>query len=101
MLHAQARATPDIVDSQIRAKAKALCVEDGFDPDQGVTHAYGDDFTAEEWDSRRTSNLEIPFQSVVSPMWKLYRARALIELSQLQKVLETSNNVVFFRRSDV
>ena len=33
MLHAQARATPDIVDSQIRAKAKALCVEDGFDPD--------------------------------------------------------------------
>jgi hypothetical protein len=89
------------MDNQIRAKAKALCVEDGFDPDQDVTHAYGDDFTAEEWDSRWTSNLEIPFQSVVSPMWRLYRARAFIELPQLQKVLETSNNVVFFSRSNV
>ncbi|ANY83351.1 hypothetical protein BB934_34180 (plasmid) [Microvirga ossetica] len=101
MLRAQARATPDIMDNQIRAKAKALCVEDGFDPDLNVTHAYGDDFTAQEWDSWWTSNLEIPFQSVVSPMWRLYRAHAFIELSQLQKVLGTTDNVVFFRRSNV
>jgi hypothetical protein len=101
MLRAQARATPDIMDNQIRAKAKALCVEDGFDPDLNVTHAYGDDFTAQEWDSWWTSNPEIPFQEVVSPMWRLYRAHAFIELSQLQKVLDTTDNVVFFRRSNV
>ena len=101
MLRAQARTTPDIMDNQIRAKAKALCVEDGFDPDLNVTHAYGDDFTAQEWDSWWTSNPEIPFQEVVSPMWRLYRAHAFIELSQLQKVLDTTDNVVFFRRSNV
>ena len=50
MLHPQARATSDIMDHQIRARAKALCVEDGFDPDLNVTHAYGDDFTAQEWE---------------------------------------------------
>ena len=52
MLHAHARATSDIMDNQIRAKAKALCVEDGFDPDHEVTRAYGDDFTGQEWNSR-------------------------------------------------
>ena len=101
MLRAQARATPDIMDNQIRAKAKALCVEDGFDPDLNVTHAYGDDFTAQEWDSWWTSNPGVPFQEVISPMWRLYRAHAFIELSQLQEVLATCDNVVFFRRRNV
>jgi hypothetical protein len=34
-------------------------------------------------------------------MWRLYRAHAFVELSQLQKVVETSDNVVFFRRGNV
>ena len=101
MLHPQARATSDIMDHQIRARAKALCVEDGFDPDHEVTHAYGDDFTGQEWNSWWTSNPEVPFQEVVSPMWRLYRAHAFMELSQLQRVVETSDNVVFFRRGNV
>jgi hypothetical protein len=101
MLYARAQETSDIMDSQIRARAKALCIDDGFDPDLSVTHAYGDDFTAQEWDAWWTSNPEVSFQEVVSPMWRLYRAHAFIELSQLQKVLETSDNVVFFRRSNV
>ena len=101
MLHPQARATSDIMDHQIRAKAKALCVEDGFDPDQNVTHAYGDDFTGQEWNSWWTSNPEVPFQEVVSPMWRLYRAHAFVELSQLQKLIENSDNVVPLRRRNV
>jgi hypothetical protein len=56
-------------------KAKALCVDDGFDPAQNVPHVYGDDFTALEWESWWTSDPAIPFQSVVSPMWRLSRAR--------------------------
>ena len=101
MLRAQARATPDIMDSQIRAKAKALCVEDGFDPDHEVTHAYGDDFTGQEWNSWWTSNPEIPFQEVVSPMWRLYRAHAFVDLSQLQELVESSDNVVPLRRPNI
>jgi hypothetical protein len=101
MLYARVQETADIMDSQIRARAKALCVDDGFDPDLSVTHAYGDDFTAHEWDSWWTSNQEVPFQEMVSPMWRLYRAHAFIELSQLQKVVETSGNVVFFSRGNV
>jgi hypothetical protein len=101
MLYARARETADIMDSQIRARAKALCVDDGFDPDLIVTHAYGDDFTAQEWDSWWASNPEVPFQEMTSPMWRLYRAHAFIELSQLQKVVETSGNVVFFSRGNV
>jgi hypothetical protein len=101
MLYARAQETADIMDSQIRARAKALCVDDGFDPDLSVTHAYGDDFTAQEWDSWWTSNPEVPFQEVTSPMWRLYRAHAFIELSHLQKVVETSDNVVFFSRGNV
>jgi hypothetical protein len=101
MLYARAQETADIMDSQIRAKAKALCVDDGFDPDLIVTHAYGDDFTAQEWDAWWTSNPEVPFQEMVSPMWRLYRAHAFIELSQLQKVVETRDNVVFFSRGNV
>ena len=101
MLHPQARATSDIMDHQIRAKAKALCVEDGFDPDQNVTHAYGDDFTGQEWNSWWTSNPEIPFQEVVSPMWRLYRAHAFVELSQLQELIENTDNVVPLRRRNV
>ena len=101
MLYARAQETSDVMDNQIRARAKALCVDDGFDPDLIVTHAYGDDFTAQEWDDWWTSNPEVPFQEVVSPMWRLYRAHAFMELSQLQKVLETSANVVFFRRRNV
>ncbi|UVF19248.1 hypothetical protein HPT29_022905 [Microvirga terrae] len=99
MLYARPQETSDLVDSQIRVRAKALCVDDGFDPDLTVTHAYGDDFTAQEWDSRWTSNPEVPFQEVVSPMWRLYGAHAFIELSQLRKVVEMSDNVVFFGRS--
>lgn len=60
MLYARAQETSDIMDSQIRARAKALCVDDGFDPDLIVTHAYGDDFTAQEWDDWWTSNPEAP-----------------------------------------
>ena len=101
MLHPQARATSDIMDHQIRARAKALCVEDGFDPDQNVTHAYGDDFTGQEWNSWWTSNPEVPFQEVVSPMWRLYRAHAFVELSQLQELIENTDNVVPLRRRNV
>jgi hypothetical protein len=101
MLYAWAQETADIMDSQIRARAKALCVDDGFDPDLSVTHAYGDDFTVQEWEAWWTSNPEVPFQEMVSPMWRLYRAHAFMELSQLQRVVETSDNVVFFRRGNV
>jgi hypothetical protein len=101
MLYARAQETADIMDSQIRARAKALCVEDGFDPDLIVTHAYGDDFTAQEWDAWWTSNPELSFQEIGSPMWRLYRAHAFMELSHLQKAVETSDNVVFFRRGNV
>lgn len=88
MLYAQAQETADFMNSQIRARAKALCVEDGFDPDLVVTHAYGDDLTAQEWESCWTSNPDHPFQEMASPMWRLYRAHAFMELSQLQKVVE-------------
>jgi hypothetical protein len=98
MVHSGARATACVTNDEIEAKAKALCVDDGFDPAQNVTHAYGDDFTAQEWESWWTSNPAIPFQSVVSPMWRLYRARAISELLCLRKVVETSDNVVPFRR---
>ena len=98
MLYAQTQVTSDIMDSQIRARAKALCIDDGFDPELMVTHAYGDDFTAQEWDSWWASNPDVPFQEVLNPMWRLYRPHAFIELSQLQKVVEANDNVVFFGR---
>ncbi|WP_114947369.1 hypothetical protein [Microvirga calopogonii] len=101
MLYARTQVTSGIMDSQIRARAKALCVDDGFDPDLIVTHTYGDDFTAQEWDDWWTSSPDVPFQEVVSPMWRLYRAHAFMELAQLQKVIETSDNVVFLRRGNV
>ena len=97
-MYARAQGTADIMDSQIRARAKALCVDDGFDPDLRVTHAYGDDFTAQEWKYWWTSNTAISGQPVASPMWRLYRARAVIELLRLQKVIEYSGNVVPLRR---
>jgi hypothetical protein len=31
-------------------------------------------------------------------MWRLYRARAVVELARLQKVVKYSGNVVPFRR---
>ena len=34
-------------------------------------------------------------------MWRLYRAHAFMELSHLQKAVESSANVVFFRRGNV
>ena len=98
MLHSRARATSRVINDEIEAKAKALCANDGLDPDQHVTHAYGDDFTAQEWEYRWTSNTAISAQPVISPMWRLYRARAVIELARLQKVVEYSGNVVPFRR---
>ena len=101
MLHSRARTTSRLTNDEIAAKAKALCVDDGFDPDHNVTHAYGDDFTVQEWEYWWTSNTAISAQPVVSPMWRLYRAHAFIELSQLQKVVETSDNVVFFSRGNV
>jgi hypothetical protein len=98
MLHSRARATSHVANNEIEAKAKALCADDGLDPDQNVMHAYGDDFTAQEWEYRWTSNTAISGQPVVSPIWRLYRARAVIELLRLQKVVEYSSNVVPFRR---
>jgi hypothetical protein len=32
-------------------KAKALYADDSLEPDQHVTHAYGDDFTAQEMEA--------------------------------------------------
>ena len=94
----RARAISRVTNSEIEAKAKALCADDGLDPDQNVTHAYGDDFTVQEWEYQWTSNTAISAQPVASPMWRLYRARAVIELSRLQKVVEYIGNVVPFRR---
>ncbi len=87
MLHSRARAASRVTNDKIEAKAKALCANDGLDPDQNVTHAYGDDFTAQEWEHRWTSNTAIPVQPVVSPMWRLYRARAVVALAHLQRVV--------------
>ena len=101
MLHSRARTASHVTNDAIDARAKALCSSDGHDPERCVTHAYGDDFTPQEWKYRWTSNTAISARPVVSPMWRLYRAHAFIELSQLQKVLETSDNVVFLRRSNV
>jgi hypothetical protein len=98
MWHSRARAISRVTNNEIEAKAKALCADDGLDPDQTVTHAYGDDFTVQEWEYQWTSNTAISGQPVVSPMWRLYRARAVIELSRLQKVVEYIGNVVPFRR---
>jgi hypothetical protein len=98
MLHARARAASRPTESEIEAKAKALCAEDGIEPDLEVTHAYGDDFTVQEWEYRWTSNLAISGEPVVSPIWRLYRARAVIELSQVQKAVAYGSNVIPFRR---
>ena len=98
MLLSRARAISRVTNDEIEAKAKALCAGDGLDPDRNVTHAYGDDFTVQEWEYRWTSNTAITCKPVVSPMWRLYRARAIVELSRQQKVVEYSGNVVPFRR---
>jgi hypothetical protein len=98
MLHARARATSRGMDTEIEAKAKALCADTGLDPDETVMHAYGDDFTALEWQYRWTSDTAISGQPVISPMWRLYRARAVIELSRLRKAVEIGGNVIPFRR---
>ena len=98
MLHARARAASRPTNSEIEAKAKALCAADGLDPDQDVAHAYGDDFTVQEWEYRWTSNIAISGELVVSPIWKLYRARAVAELSRVQKAVSYSGNVIPFRR---
>ena len=98
MLHARARATSHVMDNEIEAKAKALCADAGCDPGETVMHAYGDDFTVLEWQYRWTSNTAISGQPVLSPMWRLYRARAVIELSRLPKAVEIGGNVIPFRR---
>ena len=98
MSHAIARATARITNDEIDAKAKALCADDGLDPDQDVTHAYGDDFTVQEWKYRWTSNMAVSGRPVVSPIWRLYRARAAVELSRRREVVVYSGNVVPFRR---
>jgi hypothetical protein len=98
MLHPRARARSRGTNDEIEAKARALCADDGLDPGQNVTYAYGDDFTIQEWEYRWTSNTAISGQPVVSPMWRLYRARAAVELARLQKVVKYSGNVVPFRR---
>jgi hypothetical protein len=98
MLHARARATSRVMDTEIEAKAKAHCADAGLDPDETVMHAYGDDFTALEWQYRWTSDPAISGQPVISPMWRLYRARAVIELSRLRKAVEIGGNVIPFRR---
>jgi hypothetical protein len=48
VLHSRAPATSRVTNDGIDAKAKALCADDSLEPDQHVTHAYGDDFTAQE-----------------------------------------------------
>jgi hypothetical protein len=98
MWRSRVQATARVTNAEIEAKAKVFCAADGLDPDLNVTHAYGDDFTAQEWEYRWTANTAISGQPVVSPLWRLYRARAVIELSRLQKVVEYSGNVVPFRR---
>ena len=98
MLHATARAASRATDSEIEAKAKALCAKDGHDPDLNVTHAYGDDFTVQEWVYRWSSNTAISGAPVVSPIWRLYRARAVVELSHAEKAVAYSDNVIPFRR---
>ena len=82
------------MDSEIEAKAKALCADAGLDPGETVMHAYGDDFTVLEWQYRWTSNTAISGQPMISPMWRLYRARAVIELSRLRKTVEIGGNVI-------
>ena len=52
MLNARAQATSHVMDSEIEAKAKALCADAGRDPGETVMHAYGDDFTVLEWQYR-------------------------------------------------
>ena len=100
MLHPRARATSRRTNDEIKAKARALCADDGLDPGQNVMHAYGDDFTVQEWEYRWTSNTAISGQPVVGPTWRLYRARAVVELARLQKVVKYSGNVVpFWRRN--
>ena len=79
MLHPRARATSRRTNDEIEAKAKALCADDGLAPGQNVMHAYGDEFTVQEWEYRWTSNTAISAQPVVGPMWRLYRARAVVE----------------------
>ncbi|QRM31364.1 hypothetical protein [Microvirga sp. VF16] len=97
MLHSRAWAPSRVTNDEIE-KAKALCADDGLDLDQNVTHAYGDDFTAQEWECRWALNTAIPVQPVVSPMWRLSRARAVIELARLQQIGKYSGNIVPFRR---
>ena len=98
MSNARARATSHVMDNEIEAKAKALCADAGCDPGETVMHAYGDDFTVLEWQYRWTSNTAISGQPMISPMWRLYRARAVIELSRLPKAVEIGGNVIPFRR---
>jgi hypothetical protein len=42
--------------------------------------------------------MAISAQPVVSPMGRLYRARAVIELARLQKRVKSSGTIVPFRR---
>ena len=98
MLHSRAGALSRVTNDEIEAKAKALCADDGLDPDQNMTHAYGDDFTVQKWECQWALNTAIPVQPVVSPMWRLYRARAVVELARLRKVVKSSDNIVRFRR---
>lgn len=98
MLHVRARTTPRVLDDEIEAMAKALCADAGLDPGETVVHAYGDDFTTLEWQYRWTSDPAIAGRPVISPMWRLYRARAVIELSRLRKAVEMGGNVIPLRR---
>ena len=98
MLQARAKSAFRRADSEVEAKAKALCAEDGRDPDEEVMHAYGDDFTVQEWQYRWTSDPAISGRPVVSPIWRLYRSRALIELSHVETSIDFGSNVIPFRR---
>jgi hypothetical protein len=98
MGHVSVRATTRVMDQEIEAKAKALCVDAGLDPGESVVHAYGDDFTVLEWHYRWTSRPEVPGQPVISPMWRLYRAHAALELSRRRKVVEPGGTIISFRR---
>jgi hypothetical protein len=83
---------------QVEIVAKRLCREAGLDPDEKSWHAYGDDFTAWDWERKWTSNTAISAEPVLSPNWRLYRARAAQEIVRFDQPVRYDDTVVPFRR---
>lgn len=61
-------------EDEIERVARAICTNQGLDPDETVSHGYGADFTTGEW-AERGSNC-VPASGHYSPRWRLYRAKA-------------------------